>query len=471
MESDRKRPNLIYIFADQLRRQSLGFYGDSVARTPHIDAFAADSLCLDNAVSGHPVCAPYRASLFTGKYTTSTGMVINEIRLNQNHESFANVLTRHGYETCYIGKWHLWANRLGDHFNPDNSYIPVGERLGFDDTFIGYNFHHDYYAPYAYYHGDSKEKIFYPDNAYEPDAQTDMAIEHLTRLAAGEKPFAFFLSLGTPHDPWIRENIPEKYYEMFKDTPLPNPDNYGEENDPYADDWAKLSPKEREELESWRRIYYGMVANLDDNFGRLTEAIRKLGLWENSIVIFTSDHGELFGAHGRRAKNIFYEEAVRVPFFLHGHDFAPGHCDANFNTVDIMPTLLSYMDLPIPATVEGKDKKQELCGETQSDEGSLMMGTGPTAIWGDGYEWRALRTKRYTFAVYKKDGKELLFDNLCDPGQTVNRIDDPAYADVAAALREEMYAKMASIHDNFRDNSYYRDHWAKDRILKAVLVP
>ena len=463
------KQNLIYIFADQLRYQSVGYNNDVRARTPNIDAFAAKSTIMDNAVSGHPVCAPYRASLLTGKYTNSTGMVINEIRISQNHRTFPNVLSEAGYETCYIGKWHLWANVWGDHFNPDNSYIPEGERLGFNDFFAGFNFHHDYYSPLAYYHLNSKDKIYY--DGYEPDCQTDMAIDHLTRLSQKDKPFALFLSLGTPHDPWIKENVPEKYYEMFCHMPFPNPENYLPENDPYADDWAKLSPKEREELESWRQVYYAMVANLDDNVGRLTEAIEKLGLFENSIVIFTSDHGELFGAHGRRAKNIFYDEAVRVPYLIRGKQFTPRVSDVNFNTVDIMPTLLSYLGLPIPDGVEGLDKKDEIDGLKESDEGSLMMGTGPTATYGDGHEWRAYRTKEYTYAIFKKGEKEYLFNNRTDPYQMNNLVNDPAFSALKERLRTEMFAKMEKNHDMFRSNSYYRDHWIENRIIKDVLIP
>lgn len=463
------QPNLIYIFADQLRYQSVGYNGDTRAKTPNIDAFAKESTVMDNAVSGHPVCAPYRASLLTGKYTTSTGMVINEIRISQKHITFPNVLRENGYETCYIGKWHLWANVWGDHFNPDNSYIPEGQRLGFDDFFAGFNFHHDYYSPLAYYHLNSKDKIYY--DGYEPDCQTDMAIEHLTRLSENNKPFALFLSLGTPHDPWIKENVPEKYYELFKNQPFPNPENYLPENDPYADDWAKLSECERQELEDWRRVYYAMVANLDDNFGKLVNAIDNLGLFDNSIVIFTSDHGELFGAHGRRAKNIFYEEAVRVPYLIRGKQFTPSVCDANFNTVDIMPTLLSYMNLPIPETVEGLNKKDEIQGNTVSDEGSLMMGTGPTATYGNGHEWRAYRTKQYTYAIFKNPEKELLFDNQNDPFQMNNLANNGQYTDLKNKLKQEMFDKMEKNNDKFRENTYYRDHWIVDRIIKDTLVP
>ena len=99
--------NIVYMFADQLRRQSCGYAGDSRAKTPNIDKLSRESCELTNAVSGHPVCAPYRASLFTGKYTTSTGMVINELRISPEHDTIAKVLDRAGYETAYIGKWHL----------------------------------------------------------------------------------------------------------------------------------------------------------------------------------------------------------------------------------------------------------------------------------------------------------------------------------------------------------------------------
>ena len=158
-----KKPNLIYVFADQLRYFSMGYAGDENAVTPNLDAFCAESTDLCQTVSGHPVCAPYRASLLTGKYTTSTGMVINEIRINpSDHHTLAQVLDENGYETAYIGKWHMYAAELGNHYDPKNSYIPKGpDRLGFNDFFAAYNFRHEYEVGTAYYHLDSPEKIFY----------------------------------------------------------------------------------------------------------------------------------------------------------------------------------------------------------------------------------------------------------------------------------------------------------------------
>lgn len=466
-----KKPNLIYVFADQLRYQSVGYSGDTKAITPNIDSLCLESTDMCNAVSGHPVCAPYRASLFTGKYTTSTGMVINEIRMNTNHKTFAHVLNDHNYNTAYIGKWHMYANELGNHYDPKNSFIPKGpDRLGFDQYFAAYNFHHDFYGETAYYHLDTPKKIYC--EGYEPDYQTTMAIEQITKLSKQEEPFALFLSLGTPHDPWVSENVPAEYLEKFKDVEFTLPPNYLPENDRHADAWARLNEQERKELTEWMRVYYAMTANLDDNIGRLVKAVRELGLEENTIFIFTSDHGELFGAHGRRAKNIFYEEAVRVPFLIRwkGTVSSNEKCFVPFNTVDIMPTLLSMMDMPIPEEVEGRDISSYILGkddEEKLDEyyGSLMMGTGATAIFEDGHEWRAYRTKQYTYAIFKSDGMELLFDNINDPYQMKNLIDKDEYKDIANELKSRMYREMEKINDTFEFCSYYRDHWIKDRII------
>lgn len=461
-----KKPNLLYVFADQLRWSSCGYAGDKKAKTPNIDRLASESVDLCNAVSGHPVCAPYRASLFTGKYTTSTGMVINEIRMNTDHTCFAHVLNDAGFETAYIGKWHLYANELGNHFDPKNSFIPPGpDRLGFDGFFAAYNFHHDYYGEHAYYHTDSPEKIYV--DKYEPDAQTDMAIERLEEFSKSDKPFALFLSYGTPHDPWIPENVPKEYLDMFKDVGFELPPNYLPENDPHADAWARLSEAERGQLTEWMRVYYAMTANLDDNIGRLLDALKRLNLENDTILVFTSDHGEMFGAHGRRAKNIFYDEAVRVPFLIRWPGkINPHKCNVCLNTVDIMPTLLGMMNLSIPDEVEGMDISEKILnGKGPEPDFALMMCTGATADFSDGHEWRAIRDKRYTYAIYRSDGLELLFDNQSDPYQMNNLATNPEYESLLNEYRAKLKEKMQSINDTFESCSYYRDNWIRDRII------
>jgi len=455
-----RQPNLLFIFADQLGYTRCGYAGDKKARTPNIDKLAFQGVNFCNAVSNSPVCAAFRASLFTGKYTTTTGMVINELRMRTDHECFGHVLTRSGYQTAYIGKWHLYANQLGNHYDPKNSFVPPGpHRLGFDGYWAAYNFHHDYYG--AYYHTDTPEKIFYGQDVYEPDAQTDLMIEFIRRASKSNQPFGAFLSYGTPHDPWVQSNVPNKYVEMFKNIQFPNPPNYKDENEPYADNWGRLKPAEREQLENWRRYYYAMTANLDWNIGRLMSALDKAGLAGNTIVVFTSDHGEMFGAHGRRAKNIFYEEAARIPFLVRWPKYVPaGICDVCLSTVDIMPTVLSLMGLRIPPDVEGMDLSQCTLGKAGPEpEAALLQNTGACAAWEDGHEWRALRDKQYTYAIYRVDKAEILFDNKNDPHQMRNLADAPKYEALLAYFRSMLRRKMASLNDTFEACTWYRDNW------------
>jgi len=465
VKAKRTGPNLVFILADQLRYASCGYAGDAKARTPNIDRLASQGVGFCNAVSSTPVCAPFRASLMTGKYTTSTGMVINELRLSPEHECIGHVLTRAGYQAGYIGKWHLWANQLGHHRHPQNGFVPPGPyRLGFDGYWAGYNFNHRYYK--AYYFEDTNARI--DVDGYEPDVQTDLAIRFINRAAKRDAPFALFLSYGTPHDPWVQDNVPKRFADPFRDVVFPKPPNYKPHNDPYADSWGRFKPTERKYLEQWMRIYYAQTASMDWNIGRLVKALDAAGAADDTILVFTSDHGEMFGAHGRRAKNIFYDEACRIPFLIRwrGGIKPQTVSDACLTTPDMMPTLLGLMGLEIPKAVEGMDLSHRALGRPGPEpDAALLQNTGACAAWSDGYEWRALRDKRFTYAVYRVDGKELLFDHIEDPYQMTDLIGQPAHAETAARFRTMLKRRMAELKDTFPPSTWYRDRWTKDRVI------
>ena len=384
--SQGQRPNLIYVFADQLRYQSLGYAGDKKARTLSLDKLAGQGVSFCSAVSTVPVCAAHRASLFTGKYPSTTGMVINELRMNPGHRCFGHVLTDSGYETGYIGKWHLWANQAGHHNEAKNSYIPPEMqkyRLGFDGYWAAYNFNHHYYE--AFYFESTPKRIWV--DGYEPDVQTDMAISFIQEKAHSEKPFALFLSYGTPHDPWNKDNVPESYYRMFEKSGFPLPQTWSDTPDPRMDrftDPVRRIEHYKPNIPEFQRVYYAMVTNLDRNIGRLLAAVRKIGIEDNTIVVFSSDHGEMFGAHGRIQKLTFYEEAVRVPFLIRWPDrIPPGSVsDACLGTPDIMPTLLGLMGLPVPDETEGLDMSHLALGKKGPEpDAALLQGMG-THIYG-----------------------------------------------------------------------------------------
>ncbi len=467
-----KRPNIVFLLADQLRYQSCGYAGDKRAVTPNIDRLAQEGMNFRQTVSSMPVCSAYRASLLTGKYVTSTGMVINELRMNPNHRCLGHVLTEAGYETGYIGKWHLYANQLGRHHNPKNSFVPRGKhRLGFNGYWAAYNFHHDYYD--SYYHTESPEKIYYGDDIFEPDAQTELAIDYINQHRADDKPFCLVVSYGTPHDPWVKSNVPEKFYEMFNNIKFEVPPNYSAQKDPYGDQWSNIDHNSGK-LDEWMRNYYAMTANLDRNVGRIQQAIVQAGLDDDTIIVFTSDHGEMFGAQGRMKKNIFYEESVRVPMLMRWKGTIPSGSvsDCCLNTPDIMPTLLGLAGLEkrIPVGVEGMDVSRTAKGHPGSQpDAAYLFNTGACAIWEDGHEWRAVRDRQYTYGVFRGGGpknlprKEMLFDNTADPYQMNNLIDLTKYQKLAKRLRKILNKKMTELNDTFPASTWYRKHWTDGR--------
>lgn len=220
-----ERSNLVFVFADQLRLQSCGYspnYAeDADPYTPNLDRLAGESADFRNAVAGSPMCAPYRSSLFTGKYPSSTGMVINELRAMPDPDAIGHVLEENGYETAYIGKWHLYGRENSD--APEHEFVPPGpHRLGFDGEWKAYNMNHGYYD--GYYYEDTPEQV--EVDGYLPHAMTDHAINFLERSAENERPFALFLSLGPPHPPWTWENVPETFAHLFRTAEFPDPPNY-----------------------------------------------------------------------------------------------------------------------------------------------------------------------------------------------------------------------------------------------------
>ena len=459
------RPNVVFLLADQLRLQACGYAGgyadDPPPHTPNMDELADGSADFRNAVAVNPVCCPYRASLFTGKYPSSTGMVINELRVMPDPDAIANVLAKAGYRTGYIGKWHLYAK---DH-SPEQQFVPPGEyRLGFDDEWASFNFNHQYYD--GFYYRDTPDRI--DVDGYEPTAQTDLAIDFIRRAGESAPPFALFVSYGTPHDPWDWDNSPVTFNQLFRKKAFPDPPNY---RDGHARYWH---PEWDEEwwIESWkpnreryRQVYAAQTASLDWELGRILDALRDSELDEQTLLVFTSDHGEMFGSQGRIAKKIFYEEAARVPFLMRMPGrIRPGVRTACLNTPDIAPTFLGFLGLDVPRSMEGMDLSFIAeTGEGPEPEAAFMQGMGHTFQWHDGDEWRAVRSKRYTYARMLEANAEYLFDNDGDPYQTENLIDDPEHADTRARLSSWMDDKMSELRDPFQPTTWYRGRWVEDR--------
>ena len=226
-----KKPNVIILMADQLRYQSVGFT-DPRAITPNIDRLKSQGVLFENFVATTPVCSAFRASFLTGKYASSTGYVVNELRLNPNHDTFAHVLKRAGYRTDHMGKWHLWAHRAGGHAGAVNNFVPPGPyRMGFDDFWAAYNFGHRNFN-YSYW-TDSPREI--KQTEFKPTHFTDMAIRRIRHHASTGDPFAMVVAYSPPHDPFTAANAPREYNEMFADVEFPLPPTWNDVPDPYMD--------------------------------------------------------------------------------------------------------------------------------------------------------------------------------------------------------------------------------------------
>ncbi|MBU6401459.1 MAG: sulfatase [Verrucomicrobia bacterium] len=430
-------PNVLIVLADQWRAQAFGFAGDPNARTPNLDRLERESVNLVNAVAGLPVCSPTRASLLTGQRPLTHGIFLNDVPLNPNTVTLAKVLRAAGYDTGYIGKWHLNGDGR-------SAFIPRERRQGFD-YWKAQECTHDYSN--SFYYADGPEKLKWP--GYDAIAQTRDAADYLRRHAGSSKPFFLMLAWGPPHDPYF--TAPAQFralYETARLTLRPN-----------------VPPAERARARRFLAGYYAHCTALDDCFGDLWRILKETGLADSTLVVFTADHGDQLGSHGRYKKQKPYDESVRVPMLFHWPaGLGPGHrrLPACFNSEDLMPTVLGLCGVRIPKSVEGLDYSRYLRGgRNPGDEATMIRCVAPFGEWdrrAGGKEYRGLRTPRYTY-VRDLNGPWLLFDNQTDPYQTNNLVNTRAAARLQARLDRRLDRQLARQQDRFLPAAAYIRKW------------
>ncbi|MEQ9580693.1 MAG: sulfatase, partial [Arenibacter sp.] len=334
------QPNVLVLLTDQWRAQATGYAGDPNVDTPHLDSLAAISVNFKNAVSGMPVCSPFRASLLTGQRPLTHGVFMNDVQLDTNAVTIAKVFNKEGYDTGYIGKWHL------DGHGRLQNVAPGQRRQGFK-FWKGNECTHDYNESVYYDNEDPNRKIW---DGYDTFAQTDAAIKYINEKKSSQNPFMMILSYGTPHAPY--HTAPLEYRNRF---------------DPEKIELRKNVPDSlKERAKKDLAGYYAHIAALDDMIGKLIKNLKDSGQFENTIIVFTADHGDLLGSHGAYKKQQPYEESARVPMLYHIPEklkIPPGEREALMNSEDIMPTLLSLCNILIPDTVEGLDYRPYMEGK------------------------------------------------------------------------------------------------------------
>jgi len=421
------RPNIVFVFADQWRAQAFGYAGDPNVKTPYIDRFAAESVNFYNAVSGCPVCTPYRASLMTGVYPHRHKLMVNDQCLYERYGGpfLAECLRDGGYNTAYIGKWHIDGQGR-------NAFVPSERRLGFD-WWKGFECTHDYQES-PYYFGD--DPCPYMWEGYDADSQTDEACRYL-REEVGNEPFALFLSWGPPHNPF--GTAPEEFEAMYDPKSIQLPPNVP----------GEIADRAREELAG----YYAHCSALDAAFGRLMEALAETGRDKDTIVIFTSDHGDMLGSQGKFRKQKPWAESLRVPFLVQHPQVTEACTDSTpVDAPDLMPTLLSLCGLPVPDAVQGKDFSGTILkGRPSGIDSALLALYLPFHEWrydNGGREFRGLHDERFTY-VRTLEGPWLLYDNQADPQQLSNLIDAPEHAAEVKQLDEALTARLEAVADDF----------------------
>ncbi len=476
------KPNIIFIFADQMRSHVLGCYGNKQVKTKNIDKMARKGVRFDNAISIWPVCSPFRAMLLTGMYPMNNGTVANDTPVYDNLPTIGKICKQNGYETGYIGKWHLESNR--------DPFVPKNRRQGFDYWAVR-NCSHKYFN--SYYCADTPEKINLP--GYETVAQTDLAINYIDKNK--DKPFCLFMSWGPPHNPY---KAPEEYHEKYPPEDVVLRKNVQERvvvDDLLATDKSDLSEKtkrirkkQRTKLDSDEEIrkmiagYYAQTEVLDDCMGRIIEKVDKSGLKENTIIVFSSDHGDMLGSHRMALKQMPMEESISIPFIIRYPNIIPANTstDALLGTIDMMPTLLGLAGLPVPKGLDGKDISQAARGKNSGPRKELFImkmvpGGGPymaNAV----REWRGVRTKEYTYARLLERGPWLLYHNKKDPFQLTNLVNDPSYKKIrdqldksvdrlAKEAKDSMKTEIISAFKDERKKSYSSSADSRDKSKKA----
>jgi arylsulfatase A-like enzyme len=428
-----QQPNLLFVFADQLRGMDLGCAGNPEVITPNLDRFAAEGTLFRRAFANVPVCTPSRAVLLTGRYPLANRVIGNDLPLPEDMPTLGERFRDSGYRTGYIGKWHLDGV-------PRAKFTPPGARRHGFEYWAAYNCSHDYFRPHKCYRDDPEPVVI---EGYEPEVQTNQALDFIA--AQDERPFCLVLSWGPPHDPYPM--VPERYktrYEPQQLTLRPNVQPLRP-----ASEWLARGLEPRRTLAD----YYAAITALDEQFGRLLDGLAAAGLDENTIVVFTSDHGDQLWSHGTMKKQQPFEESIHIPLICRwpGRIPAGRRSDALVSIVDYAPTLCGLAGITPPEGVQGTDRSALVLGQDAAGADAVLL---MDLIVADESriqelpEWRGLRTSRYTYAQRQNGEDWLLFDNEQDPYQLTNLVDTTVASATRDHLARELDRRLAEIGDH-----------------------
>lgn len=451
------QPNIIFYFSDQQRFDTCGCYGQSLDITPRLDAMAKEGVRFDLAFSPQPVCGPCRSIFQTGLYPTQTGCFRNNIALPTNVKTLANYLTEAGYENAYIGKWHL-ASTGGLEEKPTIDYhttpIPLELRGGYEGFWRASDvleFTSNGYGGFVY-DEDMKKHEF---SGYRADCITDFALEFLDKHT-GEKPFFMTVSHIEPHHQNDSNHYqgPKGSKEKFSSFPVP-------------EDLAALDGDYMEEYPD----YLGACESVDENLGRLIDSLKKKGLYENTIIIFASDHGSHFRTRNKDAhlngyddyKRSCHDASLRIPLVIRGGKFLGGKVVRDLvSTASLPKTILAMAGIDVGTAMIGEDLAAVVEQKDPNRPNEIFAQISESRVG------RCIRTPLFKYAVYapgKNGGTDMdsdvyvddfLYDLTKDPHELDNLVHSSAYTEDKLKLRERLadwILKAESKEVRIEDNS------------------
>ncbi len=429
---DRFQPNILFFFTDQQRWDTCGCYGQPLDVTPNLDRLAGEGVLFRNAFTCQPVCGPARSCIQTGRYATETGCFRNSIALPPDEETIAHRLSHAGYEVGYIGKWHLASG-------PQREYrdapIPPERRGGYTDYWLASDaLEHTSHSYDGHMYDADMNRVEFPEGRYRVDCLTDFAVEYL-RTRDRRRPFFLFLSFIEPHhqNDHSRYEGPRGSRERFADFAVPG-DLVGTEGD-----WRENYPD-----------YLGCVNSLDHNLGRLMAELQSLGLAEETVVFYTSDHGSHFRTRNGEYKRSCHDGCIRIPMVARGPGFGGGEViEELVSVIEVPPTILSAAQAGLPARLRGRPVQQLVNGKANDWPQEVFLQISESQVG------RAIRTRRWKYSVRAPDGngmadmgsdryvEDFLYDLEADPHERRNLAADPAYGATRDKLREVLKRRMA----------------------------
>ena len=489
--SSPQKPNVLLILADQLRADALGCYGNRIVKTPHLDRLASKGTRFLDTMITQPTCTPSRASILSGCYPSTLRTRMVGCETPDDPRFLPRVLRQNGYRSVSIGKIHL--NPQGaeaHHIEATRDATGATDYYGFADIHLvnghgARNLGPEYTKALSTIHPDREQR--YENRAYYPDGiagekagtyawpydeklhssryTADRAIEFLTE----EQPQPFFLHLSFP-DPHHPFTVPEPWASMYDLDDMPPPI---ERADPksmpawyeavyrggssdrvpdgsYSDAIAGTPPYEYDTMtrRDWARVkslYYGMISYTDHQIGRVLEQHEKSGLADDTVILFTADHGDYLGDHGLVGKGYHFDGALRVPYIVAGPGLQEGgSCQGPASTLDIAPTIYDLARVREPVGVQGVSQAPYLRGETAYARQTAMVENDDDFA---GEKLRTITTREWKLTHYTGRDYGELYDRVADPGEQHNRWSDPAVRTVRELLERELLEQVVCALD------------------------